>query len=231
VAINKIYGGASLAEPLNQVIAPGAEGYVPFNDYATNKSEGNPAKCQSLLKAAGYAPGGITLKDYYRNSGNSPAVFEEIQSDFQKCGVTVVGTPIASGFYGSSGIGVTSPNGLKSGNWDITQAGWVPDWFGPTNGRSILPDLLDGALSFPGSDWGGYDDPAVDKLINEAETASTLTTAESLWHQADEKIMSDAPIIPIQTLLTADFRSARVHNAIYIPFSEQYDVTQIWLSS
>ena len=28
VAIGKIYGGASLNQPLNQVIGPGAEGYV-----------------------------------------------------------------------------------------------------------------------------------------------------------------------------------------------------------
>jgi ABC-type transport system substrate-binding protein len=230
VALGKIYGGADLNEPLNQVIAPGAEGYVPFNDYPTNLNEGNPAKCKSLLKAAGY-PNGLTLKDYYRNSGNHPAVFQIVQSDFAKCGVTVVGTPIATGYYGSSGIGVTSANGLKTGNWDITEPGWVPDWFGPANGRATLPDLFDGALDFPGTDWGGYDDPAVDNLINQAESATTVSAASALWHKADEKVMADAPFIPFNTQLDAIFRSARVHNAIYIPFMEAYDITQIWLSS
>jgi ABC-type transport system substrate-binding protein len=230
VAINKIYGGASLNEPLNQVIAAGAEGYVPFNDYPTPGNQGDPGTCKSLLKAAGY-PNGLTLKDYYRNSGNHPAVFQEIQADFAKCGVTVVGTPIATGYYGSSGIGVTSPNGLKTGNWDITEPGWVPDWFGPTNGRATLPDILDGALSFPGSDWGGYDDPAVDSLVTQAESSTTLAAAAALWHQADELVMKDAPFVPFQTSLTPLFRSARVHNAIFIPFSEYYDITQVWLSA
>src|SRR5579862_7224707 len=101
-------------EPLNQVIAAGAEGYVPFNDYPTPNNQGDPGKCKSLLKAAGY-PNGLTLKDYYRNSGNHPAVFQEVQADFGKCGVTVTGTPIATGYYGSAGIGVTSPDGLKAG--------------------------------------------------------------------------------------------------------------------
>ena len=123
----------------------------------------------ALLKAAGY-PNGITLKDYYRNSGNHPAVFQEVQSDFGKCGVTVVGTPIATGYYGSSGIGVTSTStGLKSGKWDITEPGWVPDWFGPTNGRATLPDLFDGALELPRLGLGRLRHPTVDQLVNQAE--------------------------------------------------------------
>jgi ABC-type transport system substrate-binding protein len=230
VAMGKIYGGANINQPLNQVFGPGSEGYVQFNDYPSTNNTGDPGKCKSLLKAAGF-PNGFTLKDYYRNSGNHPAVFQEVQSDFGKCGVTVVGTPIATGYYGSSGIGVTSPDGLKAGHWDITEPGWVPDWYGPTNARSILPDLFDGALSFPGADWGGYDDPAVDQLVTQAETATTVSAAASLWHQADQQVMKDAAFIPFQTQLTALFRSARVHNAIFLPFSEQYDITQLWLSS
>jgi ABC-type transport system substrate-binding protein len=229
VAIGKIYGGPTINQPLNQVIAPGAEGYQEFNDYPSANNEGNPGECKKLLKAAGY-PNGLTLKDYYRNNGNHPAVFEEVQSDFAKCGVTVVGTPIATGYYGPSGIGVTSANGLKSGQWDITEPGWLPDWFSPTNGRSVLPDLVDGALSFPGSDWGGYDDPTVDSLVTQAEAALTVSQAASLWHQADEQVMKDAAIIPFQTQLTALYHSSRVHDAFFQPFTDSYDLTQIWLS-
>src|SRR6202049_48820 len=230
VALGKIYGGATINQPLNQVIGPGAEGFQLFNLYPSTNNQGDPAKCKSLLQAAGFAAGSITLKDYYRNSGNHPAVFQEIQSDFAKCGVTVVGTPIATGYYGSSGIGVTSPTGLKAGKWDITEPGWVPDWFGPTNGRATLPALLGGQLSFPGTDWGGYDNPAVDTLVNQAESATSVSAAASFWHQADMQIMKDAAFIPFQTQLTAIFRSARVHNAIYVPFAQSYDYTQLWVS-
>jgi peptide/nickel transport system substrate-binding protein len=43
--------------------------------------------------------------------------------------------------------------------------------------------------------------------------------------------MKDAPFIPFETSLTPLFHSVRLHNAIFIPFSEYYDITQVWLSS
>jgi peptide/nickel transport system substrate-binding protein len=236
VALTKIYGGPNFNQPLNQVIAPGAQGYVQFNDYPTPSNQGDPQKCQQLLQAAGYAPGSLTLKDYYRDSGNHPAIFQEVQADFKKCGVTVVGTPIATGYYGSKGIGVAAATAsagdaiLAQGAWDITEPGWVPDWFGPTNGRAILPDLFDGSLNFPGTDWGGYDNPTVDNLVTQAESANSLSQADSLWHQADQQVMQDAPFIPFMTQLTNLMRSTRVHNAIWLPFSTSYDLTQIWVS-
>jgi peptide/nickel transport system substrate-binding protein len=235
VALTKIYGGPQFNQPLNQVIGPGAQGYVPFNDYPTPNNQGDPAKCKQLLSAAGY-PNGLTLKDYYRDSGKHPAIFQEVQADFKACGVTVVGTPISTGYYGSKGIGVSASTlqagqaELAQGAWDITEPGWVPDWFGPTNGRATLPDLFDGQLSFPGTDWGGYDDPKVDSLVTQAEATSNVQQASNLWHQADVAVMADAPFIPFMTQLTNLMRSTRVHNAIWLPFSESYDLSQIWVS-
>jgi peptide/nickel transport system substrate-binding protein len=227
VAMGKIYGGSSLNQPLNQVIAPGAQGNVPFNMYPTPNNQGDPAKCASLLAAAGVK--NLTLKDYYRDNGNHPAIFEEVQSDFKKCGVTVVGTPIATGYYGSKGIGVTGKDGLKAGKWDITEPGWVPDWFGPNNGRAVLPDLFY-SQNFPGTNWGGYSSPTVDKLVTDALAAKSTADASALLHQADQAVMTDAPFIPFQTQLTAQFRSVRVHNALWSPFSNSYDLSQIWLA-
>jgi peptide/nickel transport system substrate-binding protein len=229
-AIISIYGGPTLNQALNQVIGPGAEGYVPFNDYSTADNNGDPSKCRALLTAAGY-PNGPILKDIYMANAPLPVfVAQAVQSDFSKCGVTVVGVPVQTGYYGTSGIGVASADGLKSGKWDLAETGWVPDWFGPANGRAILPDLFDGALSFTGADFGGYDDPAVDTLVTNAETALTVSQAARDWHEADEQVMADAAFIPVETHLTSLFRSTRVHNAIYFPVSRAYDITQVWLS-
>src|SRR5205807_1071952 len=89
VRINAIFGGPSLAEPLNQVIGPGAEGYVPFNDYPTPGNKGDPAKCKRLLQRAGVRS--LTLKDLYKTYlPIASEVFQAEQADFAKCGVIVV---------------------------------------------------------------------------------------------------------------------------------------------
>lgn len=230
VAISTLFGGSSFTQPLNQVLGPGAEGYAPFDDYPTHDDEGDPRTCKTMLAAAGYK-NGISLTYLYMSDliiANQE--FEDVKSDFLKCGVILKPKPIkGADFFGPLGLGETVDL-LKSGTWDLTDNGWIPDWIGQSNGRAILPDLFDGRENFPGIDAGDYDNPVVDTLINEAETATSLKAASNLWHQADERVMADAPFIPIQTTVTPLFRSARVHNAIYSDFSLSYDITQVWLS-
>jgi peptide/nickel transport system substrate-binding protein len=227
VAMNKIYGGAATNEPLDQVFSPGSEGYIAgYDPYPTANDEGNAATCKSKLKAAGY-PNGFSLSDAYRTSGNHPAVFEEVQKDFKACGVTVTGIPISKGYYTSSGILDASATQAAKAQWDISEPGWVPDWFGPANARSILPDLFKPG---GGADWGFFDNSAVDSLTTQAETATTLSQATSYWQQANKAVMAQAPFIPFQTQLTNVMRAASVHNAIFCPFTAQYEIDQIWLS-
>jgi peptide/nickel transport system substrate-binding protein len=227
VALGQIYGGSTLNTPLNQVIPPGNVGYQPFNLYPTAGDRGDPATCKSKLAAAGY-PNGLTLTDVYRTSGKHPDVYQSVQADFAKCGVTVVGKPAAaSDYYGKY---LSDPTAAKSGVWDISEPGWVPDWYG-NNGRAIIEPLFDGRTYGPGStDWGDYNNAAVNTDIDQALATTDQTTAGNALHAADQQIMKDAAIIPFQTQSTPLMRSTRVHNAIFSPFSDQYDYTNVWLN-
>jgi peptide/nickel transport system substrate-binding protein len=229
VALTKIYGGSDFNTVLNQVFGPGAQGYIAgYDPYPTPNNEGDAAKCKSLLKAAGY-PDGFTITDFYRTDGNHPAIFQEVQKDFGACGVTVNGKGISQGYYTATGILQTSASALASSGWDITEPGWVPDWYGPASARSILPDLF-GSSDFPGTNWGDFSNSTVDSLITKAETAPTLAQATSYWQQANKAVMEQAPFIPFMGQLTNLMHSASVHNAIYNPFSAQYNLADIWLS-
>ncbi|GAA4729314.1 ABC transporter substrate-binding protein [Phytohabitans rumicis] len=226
VAIGQVYGGPAVNTPLGQVIPPGNVGYQQFDPYATADSKGDPGKCKQMLADAGY-PNGITIKDVYRNAGNHPAVAQAVQADLKKCGITDKLIPVNQGDY--YGKYLNSPDAARRGVWDITEPGWVPDWYG-NNGRAIIEPLFDGRHYGPNSvDYGDYDNPAVNALIDKALSAPDQDTAATYWHQADEQIMNDAAIVPFQTQKTALFRSSRVHNAIFWPFAQAYDVTQIWL--
>lgn len=227
VAIGQVYGGPALNTPLGQAIPPGNVGYQQMDPYATPQSKGDPAKCKSMLAAAGY-PNGITIKDVYRNAGNHPAVAQTIQADLKNCGITDKLIPVNQGDYYAKYL--ESPDAAKRGVWDISEPGWVPDWFG-NNGRSVIEPLFDGRTYGPNStDYGDYNNAAVNALIDKALSAADQNTAATYWHQADMQIMADAAIVPFQTQKTALFRSTRVHNAIFLPFSQAYDITQVWLS-
>ncbi len=229
VAMAKIYGGSDFNVPLNQVFGPGAQGYIAgYDPYPTTNNEGDASKCRSLLKAAGY-PSGFTITDYYRTDGNHPKIFEEVQKDFGACGVTVNGHGISQGYYTATGILQTSASALASSGWDITEPGWVPDWYGPASARSILPDLF-GSSDFPGTNWGDFSNSNVDSLITKAETATTLSASTSYWQQANKAVMAQAPFIPFMGQLTNLMHSSSVHNALYNPFSAQYNLADIWLS-
>lgn len=227
VALGAIYGGPSLNTPLGQVIPPGNVGYTQFDPYATAGSRGDPAKCKSMLAAAGY-PNGLTLTDVYRTSGKHPDVYQSVQADFKKCGVTVVGKPAAaSDYYGKY---LSDPTAAKSGVWDISEPGWVPDWFG-NNGRAIVEPLFDGRTYGPGStNWGDYNNASVNANIDKALSTTDTSVADSALHAADQQIMNDAAIIPFQTQSTPLMRSDRVHNAVFWPFSANFDYTNVWLN-
>ncbi|WP_051944283.1 ABC transporter substrate-binding protein [Streptacidiphilus rugosus] len=227
VALGQIYGGPSLNTPLGQIIPPGSVGYEKYDPYATPDSKGDPAKCKSMLAAAGY-PNGLVLKDLARNSGKHPAVAQSIQADFKACGVTTQIISVSGGDY--YGKYLNDPKSSAAGNWDISEPGWIPDWFG-NNGRATIQPLFDGRAYGPGStDWGDVNDATTNALIDQALAAPDATAAAPIWHKADQQLMSIAAIIPFQSQSDPVFRSDRVHNAIFESFSQSYDVTEAWLT-
>ncbi len=226
VSIAKTYGGTTLNPILNTVIPPGNIGYAPYNLYPTPGSAGDPAKCKQMLAGTPYA-NGATLTMAYRSNGNHPAIFASVQAALAACGIKVNGKVFngAGAFYPF----VEDPANNKADKWDIGEPGWVPDWYG-NNGRTTLQPLFYTNCVNPTTNEGCYSSPTVDALINKALAATDTTTAANYWHQADVQIMKDAAIVPFMNNNVPLYHSARVKNAIYAPSTQQFDVTELWLS-
>ena len=221
--------GPVVSPPLTHILPPGVSGAqnVPPN---YDPYPFNPTKAKQMLASAGY-PNGLTLKMLYRPSSSvSAKMFQTLQADLAAIGVKITGLGVPDADFYTKYLEV--PSVAHNGTWDISLAGWGPDWY-PNGAVSFFRPLYSGPPSYPpvGSNFGFYNNPAVNTLIDQASTAPTDSAADPLWGQADQKVMADAPIFPITDPQQPLFHASYVHNAVYVPAIQQFDPTNVWLST
>jgi peptide/nickel transport system substrate-binding protein len=212
--------GPKVSPPLTHVLPPGIDGSQNFDDYPYNA-----AKAKAIL-----APLHLKLKFLYRtDDGISPKMFQTVQSDLSQVGVSLVGVGVtASDFFTKY---LESPAVASRGVWDMALTSWGPDWYGNA-ALSFFGPLFDGKPSFApqGSNFGYYSDPKVNKVIQEASTATSISASNALWAQADKLVMGDAPIFPITEPNAPVYFASQVHNAVFVPNLNQIDPTNVWLT-
>jgi peptide/nickel transport system substrate-binding protein len=123
------------------------------------------------------------------------------------------------------------PKRAAAGEWDITPAAFMPDWFG-NNGRSYVQPMFQSNTAVGTANYGGYHNPQVDDLIDRALSAPTEVAAAHLWHQVDRQVLADVAIVPILVCepTIEHLTSARVRDAIPLPHVDRwYDVANLWL--
>ncbi len=222
-------GGPIESPPLTHILPPGINGSqdLPAN---YNPYPYNPSKAKSMLAAAGYKNGLTLTLLYNAESSAEPKMAQTLQSDLGKIGVKIklLAVPSAD-LYGKY---FTQPQPAKQGAWDIGFAGWSPDWYGDA-AVSFFNPLFSGAQSYPpqGSNFGFYNNPAVNSLIAKGASTASSSAAATIWAQADQAVMKDAAIYPITYDNQALYHASYVHNAIYVPGIQQFDPSNVWLSS
>ena len=225
-AIIQVLGGPDINEPLGQILTPPILGYEKFDPYATPDSAGDPAKAKELLAKAGY-PNGLELIYLYRNKGKAPAIAATMQAELAKSGIKLKLKQVPSADFYTQHL--QKPAATKSGDWDLAAPGWNPDWQGNA-ARSFFVPLLDGRQCGEGStNYNCYNNPEVNKLIDQALAESDLDKAKDLWNQADVKTMADAPWVPVTTGKNPLYRGSRVGNWVYFDFANNGDMTNVYL--
>jgi peptide/nickel transport system substrate-binding protein len=215
--------GPKVSPPLTHILPPGIDGAVDFDSYPYNT-----AKAKQMLQDAG--ANDLTLKFLYRPaSATSAKMFQTVQADLAKIGVKVKGVPVPNADFYVKYLIV--PQVAHRGVWDVSLSSWGPDWYGDA-ALSMFAPLFDGRVLPPtSSNFGLFNDPAVNDLIDRAKTAASKAESTALWTQADRKVIGDAAIFPITDPNTPVYHASQVHNAIYLPILNQFDMANVWLDA
>jgi peptide/nickel transport system substrate-binding protein len=85
---------------------------------------------------------------------------------------------------------------VQNGEHDLAVFGWIGDTGDPDN---FLYVLFSSASTTPGhaQNIAFYSEPAVDKLLLDAQAATDETTRSALYAAVQDRIAADAPWVPI----------------------------------
>ena len=228
-ALVQVAGGPEVARPLHQAVPSSVSGFRPGADrFATPNHQGDPGAARRLLAEAGF-PDGITLRFAYATNATYPIEAQSLQASLRRAGIDAQLFPYSAGdLWGRL---LANTQNARRGEWDIALGGWLPDWFGSNNGRSVIVPLFDGRqMGDISQNYGMYDSAYVNAAIDRANAAAHLEQAEAAWADATARVMDDLAIVPLIEKKTCWMRSTRARNCIWNVMGSQCDLTTLWLA-
>ena len=228
-AVAQVTGGPGVSRPLYQAVSSATAGFRSGADrHVTPGDRGDPEAARRLLAEAGL-PNGIRLRLAYPSTGTYPIEVQSVQASLRRAGIDVDLFPYSSAdFWGRLLINTQN---ARRGEWDIAYTGWVPDWFGNNNGRSVIVPLFDGRqVGHLTQNYGLYDSAEVNAAIDRALAAPDSELAESGWAQAVARVMEDVAIVPVIERKTGVMLSSRVRNCVWSVLGQQCLLTALWLA-
>jgi peptide/nickel transport system substrate-binding protein len=176
-------GGDEAASPATTLIGPGIPGYQEYDMYPAGDS-GDVDKATQLLAEAGY-PDGLTLELWVANTDEAQA--QAVQQGLAKAGITVnINSLDINQMYGDAMGG--------NPDYDLFLSWWTPDY---PSALGTLQLLFDSSMIDGGYNLARYNSPEVDAMIQEAIVESDPDAAAELWSEIDQRIMQDAPLLPL----------------------------------
>jgi peptide/nickel transport system substrate-binding protein len=212
---------AATGELASTILAPGSLGYRPYDLYPTPGGRGDPAKARALLAEAGY-PHGLTL-GFATLSGRLAAGTKPIKESLKKAGIDLKVTTNREWDPHFEALG----NPAKRLEHQLAQSGWILDYLGDNARQSIVPQY-DSRLGFQ-DNFSEYDNPEVNRLIDLALAEPDRDRRAAMWAAIDQRIMRDAPMIPLVWERFSFQWASRVHGWTYDPWTVGPDLTAVWL--
>lgn len=164
------------AEPGGQEVGSASPWYGGTNPYGTTP---NIAKAKQMLAQAGH-PRGLTFE--YLGLPQYPNLLttgEVIQSQLKKIGVTMNITQMESTAWLDKYV---------ASDFEATTAYWA----GTVDPDNFYSNII---LSTAAENFSKYKNPAVDKLIKQANTATTVAERKPLYEKIRSLVWEDCPLI------------------------------------
>jgi len=223
-AINKVavqtaqggsIGGGDIA---STVLPPSVAGYQQNNQYPSPDNQGDATKAKQLLATCKSAEPSAFTSDGKLNvnlSARSDRPKEvnsavAIQAALAPVGINVTIDKFTSDKYFGSFAG--NPAYVKANKIALSMMKWGADW---QDGYGFMDQVVTSAgihENGGSTNLGEFDDPAVDQLFTKALGTQDTTARNAIWTQIDQKVMSDAAIVPLVYNKALSFHPANVTN-------------------
>jgi peptide/nickel transport system substrate-binding protein len=216
---------APTGELASTILAPGSLGYRPYDLYPTPGGRGDPAKARALLAEAGY-PNGLTLSFVSSGSGRYADTVKPIQESLARAGIDLKVTRYQGFDLWAKSLAIPA----KRLEHQLGQTIWNPDYLGVgDNARQTIVPQYDGRLDPAVANYTEYHNPAVNRLIDRALAETDRGRRATLWAAIDQRIMRDAPLVPLVWENSSFQWASRVHGWRYNPWTVGPDLTAVWL--
>jgi oligopeptide transport system substrate-binding protein len=184
--------------PAYSMVPPGIEGYEPaMMDYAGMSQLDREDEAKKILTELGYGPEKrLKMEIRFNTSENHKNTAIAIQEQLKPFGidVTLVNTDTKT-HYGFL---------EQKGNYDFARAAWIADYKDPESFLGILRKAS-------GNNYSSYDNPAFDKLMDEAAAAGGDADKRSkLLSEAEAVAMKDTANLPLLYYSYHDLVSPRI---------------------
>jgi oligopeptide transport system substrate-binding protein len=187
-------------KPADNIVPPGIAGYES-GVWPDAKYDVTAAK--QMLSDAGY-PGGAGAPEFslwYNSDGGHQKIMELIQSDLTKLGLKVKLEPTPDF--------PTYLKQLAAGKALIGRLGWSADY-------PIMYNFLYPLFNSKSTDnYSKFNDPAVDKAIDDASKITDTAARLKAFQAIDKQIGAEFPVIPLMFYNHHHIGSARVHDLTY----------------
>ncbi|MFD8754349.1 ABC transporter substrate-binding protein [Kitasatospora sp. NPDC059577] len=224
VSVQTAEGGPIRGQIANTVLPPDIPGHQDFNQYETKDNKGDEAKAKDALKACG-KDSINTVISARTERATEVAAATSIQAALKKVGINAEIQQYPQGKYLTDSAG--APQFTQDHNIGLMMMQWGADW--PT-GYGFLQQIVDGRAIKPSgnSNLSQLDDPAVNKMIDDAAVNPDKAAREKIYGDIDKKVMDQAVIVPLTYFKVFLYRPDNATNIASTPaFSGEYDYLNI----